>query len=146
MRLVKRDSMEEVWNIISELLNRMDKLESGLGQQINGSMSKPVPPIPPLPGHPRFKFEEGEYTDGEYHQFRISDSDGSLMWLSIEGLDFHDLEACCCIARCWWLDESKKVFQRQTQTTSPGLLTPEYQKCASNAQAWTDYLKARQTS
>lgn len=125
--------------VFDEIFIRIKKLEIViLGQQINGNMSKPVSPIPPLPGHPRFKNGPfgGMFDMGIDH----------VAWDDIDESDLKTLEACCCIARAWWLDESKKVFQRQTQTTSPGLLTPEYQKCESNAQAWTDYLKARQAS
>lgn len=87
-----------------------------------GNRNAPQPPcVPPLPDHPRFRMAR------DRPQFRRNEN-----WFDIEKMPSSgSIEACCCIARCWWLD------------CSHGGSDVVYCSNLRNACAWRDYYKAR---
>lgn len=90
-----------------------------------------APVVPPLPGHPRFEMI------GESRRFLTQNGLNEDAWFAISALKKYGeaLEACCAIARCWFLDEAERI-----QFDSP---FHSKAKSLENANLWAAYARER---
>lgn len=80
-------------------------------------------PVPPLPEHPKFRTKNG------IAQFDTAPT-AYGEWVPIFCLIPQQLESCCAIARCWWLDQARDMPTDNTQA-------------CIHAEQWRDYYVER---